>query len=443
MTLPSQTARAVSNSASRFNTSGRSGSPLRRLVGSVLLGVVLIVFVWWAISARKPQVGGAADAPLAATPVEAPAETKVPAPADGSAKPAVETKLASESTPTNTDPQINRSLIAGSMTQPVSTPPAGAAPTAADPAKAPATPATGGAPTSPGQTGDSNPGAGGAAPGGVPAAGGAGGSGGSLVSFLVSQGDSLLAQGKVVEAREVYNRALNDSRADENDRRLLRDKMAAISDTITFSTRVEPGDSMCFSHPLAAGENLVKLANGRCPPVPDLKVDWRFLQRINKIADPGKLRLGQNLKLVKGPFHAVVYKGAFRLDLFADIADTEGHKIFIRSYPVGLGAEGSTPIGTFVVRPKSKMVNPKWVNPRTGEKFDAEDPKNPIGERWVGLQGTDKNTEMLSGYGIHGTIAPESIGHEASMGCIRMLAPDIEVVFELMSEGGSTVEIRP
>jgi lipoprotein-anchoring transpeptidase ErfK/SrfK len=39
-------------------------------------------------------------------------------------------------------------------------------------------------------------------------------------------------------------------------------------------------------------------------------------------------------------------------------------------------------------------------------------PANPVGTRWMSIG--------YKGYGIHGTNHPESIGHAASHGCIRM-----------------------
>ncbi len=100
-------------------------------------------------------------------------------------------------------------------------------------------------------------------------------------------------------------------------------------------------------------------------------------------------------------------------------------------------------MGRFRVRAASKLVNPAWANPRTGERFSRHDPDNPIGERWIGLEGIDDANRDLAGYGIHGTIEPESVGRQSSMGCVRMLPEDVEVVYEVLMERISTVEIRP
>src|SRR5690606_25444057 len=115
---------------------------------------------------------------------------------------------------------------------------------------------------------------------------------------------------------------------------------------------------------------------------------------------------------------------------------------YIRSFPVGLGEYDSTPVGAWVVRSNSKLINPAWANPRTGERFAADDPRNPIGEHWIGLDGIDDHTRLTDGYGIHGTVEPESIGRQASMGCIRMHADDVALVYELLLEGVSSVHIH-
>jgi hypothetical protein len=258
------------------------------------------------------------------------------------------------------------------------------------------------------------------------------------VQRLIIAADQSIAAGRQAEARVSLNRALHDPRASDADVEMLRARLTDLNQTLVFSPVAAPGDPLADIHTIQSGDRLVKLVNAY-----DLKVDWRLIQRVNKMTDPGRLRIGQKLKIVRGPFHAVVHKSDYRLDLYSDMTDPDGNRLFIRSFSVGLGEFNSTPLGKWVVRQSSKLVNPHWVNPRTGERFDANDPKNPIGEYWLGLTGIDPSTEVLSGYGIHGTIEPESIGHDASMGCVRMLSEDIALVYEMLVEGYSQVEIRP
>ena len=259
-----------------------------------------------------------------------------------------------------------------------------------------------------------------------------------LTQRLIAGAESAIASGRQAEARVMLNRALHGGQVSESDAATLRRKLADLNQTMIFSPAVTPGDPLVDTYAIQPGDRLITVVRAH-----DLKVDWRFVQRVNAMSDPGRLRVGQKIKIVKGPFHAIVSKQDHRLDLYANMTDPDGNRLFIRSFPVGLGEQNSTPIGKWFVRPQSKLVNPHWVNPRTGERFTADDPKNPIGEYWLGLTGADSSTEVLSGYGIHGTIEPETIGRDASMGCVRMLPEDIALVYEMLVEQHATVEIRP
>ncbi len=243
-----------------------------------------------------------------------------------------------------------------------------------------------------------------------------------------------VARNAPVEARDVLNRALHNQRASLADAAELRTRLTELSKTLTFSPRVFPGDVTADSYVVSRGDAL-----SRIPRKEGFAVDYRLIQIVNEIDNPNRIRPGQSLKILYGPFHAVVDKSDYRLDLYAEQTDTAGNRIFIRSFPVGLGEYGSTPVGSWVV--DSRAVNPAWANPRTGEQFGRDDADNPIGERWIGLKGTDANTEIMDGYGIHGTIEPESIGQDASMGCVRLLAGDVELLHALLVEERSTVLI--
>ena len=165
-----------------------------------------------------------------------------------------------------------------------------------------------------------------------------------------------------------------------------------------------------------------------------------MIKRINQITNPNSIRVGQSLKIPVGTFHARVSKQDYRLDLYLE---NEHGRILVASCPVGLGEFDATPTGRFVVREQSKLVNPQWRNPRTGEFFYSDDPKNPIGERWIGIKGIDQTNNELLGYGIHGTIDEASIGQMQSMGCIRMNDADVKLVYDALTERGSIIEIVP
>lgn len=265
----------------------------------------------------------------------------------------------------------------------------------------------------------------------------------SPVAGVLTSAERAQAQGKLIEARDLYTQVILDNSANASQQQTARQQAAAINDKLIFSKHIEPGDTLVDTYTVQSGDNLVKIARKA-----GMSAEHTLIARINGMADPNRLSVGQKLKIVRGPFHAIVDKSDFRMDVFIGERPVPGSRsvprwTYIRSFKVGLGEGGSTPLGLFAVRENSKLVNPHWVNPRTGEKFDRNDPANPIGERWIGLVGQETGNASAAGYGIHGTIEPDSIGREMSMGCVRMAGPDVETVYDLLVPTISTVTIRP
>ena len=259
------------------------------------------------------------------------------------------------------------------------------------------------------------------------------------VKQLVSLAEQKRTEGDVVGARDLYLRALYHGDATETDHDELRPQIAALNDDILFSPRLYPAEPMTRIHKIVKGDYISTL-----PRRQNLSVDKDLLARINRIADPNKIRLGQKIKLITGPFHAEVVKSAHRMDIYSGPRDDPTRWRYICSFKVGLGdpeRQSGTPVGEFVVS-QAKVTNPSWANPDTGERFEADDPNNPIGEFWIGLKGLG-NSAALEGYGIHGTIDPDSIGNSRSMGCVRLHHADIAFVYELLVPEKSRVRILP
>lgn len=252
------------------------------------------------------------------------------------------------------------------------------------------------------------------------------------VSQKIAEGRDLIQRNELVAGRAKLNEALAGPISDR-DAAVVRSEMANVNEKLVFSPLAAADDPYTAVHILQSGEYLSTIA-------PQYNVPWKFIQHVNRIPDVRRIRANQRLKVVKGPFHVVVDKSDFRADVYLG----EGKdRLYVRSFKVGTGEYDSTPVGKFVVRKHSKLVNPEWTNPRTRERFHSDDPKNPIGEHWIGLRGVDENTKQMRGYGLHGTIEPQSIGTEASMGCVRFMPDDIELLFSMLTEEKSTVTIQP
>ncbi|MEE2719149.1 MAG: L,D-transpeptidase family protein [Planctomycetota bacterium] len=248
---------------------------------------------------------------------------------------------------------------------------------------------------------------------------------------IIQQARQLLGEDRPVEARTLLSNALGTGTLTPAQLDEARYMLTSINDRLIFSPEVVPGDPFVTTYTVKKGDSLGKIVKSL-----GVQVDWRFLQRVNGLTRPNQIRPGQVLKIVTGPFHASVERNSHRLDLYIGEGPNE---VFVRNFLVGLGEHGCTPSGLFRVRRNSKLVNPPWTNPRTREHYAANDPENPIGEFWLGLEGIDDHNRQEAGFGIHGTIEPESIGRNESMGCVRMRTGEIDMIYEVLTEGVSTI----
>ena len=247
---------------------------------------------------------------------------------------------------------------------------------------------------------------------------------------------SVLADRDPIRVREELTELVVSGSLTASQERNARETLNRINGRLLFSPHVQADDPFIRTYSVQPGDSLERIARRELAGGPD----WRFVQRINGIRNPRGLQINQRLKLPVGTFHAVVDKSEFRMDLF--LVDG-GRRVLVASYPVGLGELNSTPEGVAKVRKGSKLIDPEWYNPRTSEYFAADDPKNPIGEHWIGLSSVESGDRLFDGYGIHGTIEPDSIGRSESMGCVRLLPEHVAVVDEMLTERDRTVEIRP
>lgn len=106
----------------------------------------------------------------------------------------------------------------------------------------------------------------------------------------------------------------------------------------------------------------------------------------------------------------------------------------VKTYDVATGLpKYPTPIGQFKIT--QKRFRPTWVNPAKkpgewGAKLPAQigpGPNNPLGTRAMNLNSP--------GIRIHGTTADNSMGYNASHGCIRMKMSDVEELFDRVEVG--------
>lgn len=219
--------------------------------------------------------------------------------------------------------------------------------------------------------------------------------------------DELIQQRKILEAHKSLSKIYW---AQPELYPVIKSRIEETARMIYFS----PQPHFMTPYEIQPGDQLRKVAK-------DYKINWEYLAKLNQI-DPVKIRPGQKLKVIKGPFHAFVDLSDFTLTIHA-------HGYFVRRYAIGTGKDSSTPTGKFVV--KDKLVDPTYYGP--DGVIANDDPTNPLGERWI---------DIGDSYGIHGTIDPASIGKAESKGCVRMLNEHVAEVYDLLGIG-SQVVIRP
>lgn len=247
----------------------------------------------------------------------------------------------------------------------------------------------------------------------------------------VAEGKKRIDAQEWLAGRAILNTALVSGNLSASDAAIARQLIEQANQQIIFSRQPFPDDPWQEVYTVQNGDMMVRIANRFFTP-------YEFICKINGNIDPRRIRPGQKLKVIKGPFHAQVNLREFRMDLYLG-SPGGSDAMFVRSFRVGLGEDNSTPTGLWVVPSGAKVRDPTYYSPRGEGIIAADDPKNPLGEFWIAMEGIEGNAVGATSFGIHGTIEPETIGKQASMGCIRLLNEDVEQVFELLYEVKSNV----
>lgn len=162
---------------------------------------------------------------------------------------------------------------------------------------------------------------------------------------------------------------------------------------------------------IAKGDTIYVLAR-------KFKISQELLMLVNGITNASRLTIGQRIKIPDLDFSIVVNKGDNTLTL-------NNHGEFFKKYRVRTGEhEYQTPPGDYTIR--RKVTNPQWTDTKTGKRYEANDPENQLGTRWMEFQGS---------LGIHEAIDPNTIGTYSSSGCVGLERMDVEELYDLVKVG--------
>lgn len=173
-----------------------------------------------------------------------------------------------------------------------------------------------------------------------------------------------------------------------------------------------------------SGETLEDIAD-------QYEVPWQLLANINRIDDPHHLQPGEELKVVRGPFRAVVRLEDHELTMML------GER-YAGRFAVGVGHDvpPEQVEGTYQVA--QKTVGPAYRGP-DGLRFPKRDPRNPLGGRRLALSRPDGQPTPVA---LHGTNNPSSVGGSCERGTICLGDRDIQDVYGILSVGSRVVVRR-
>ncbi|MDP8266498.1 MAG: L,D-transpeptidase family protein [Candidatus Aceula meridiana] len=203
-------------------------------------------------------------------------------------------------------------------------------------------------------------------------------------------------------AKELYKNIMNDY-PDFSEMEDVQKRLEQANLGIIFSKAQTP---QTVIHVVEKGDSLSKLGKKYNCTVALIKKSNNLKNDI--------IRIGQRLRIWAEPFSVLVDKSQNKLIL------KSGDEV-VKVYTVATGKDNSTPVGTFII--ETKLVDPVWF--KSGAIIPPDSAQNELGARWMGFD--------IQGYGIHGTTHPESLGQQATAGCVRMHNDDVKELYDLLT----------
>jgi lipoprotein-anchoring transpeptidase ErfK/SrfK len=227
----------------------------------------------------------------------------------------------------------------------------------------------------------------------------------AVAEELYTQAATLNKDQQFVQAKEVYTKILSEHPEYQNAEGVSKE-LEDLNMKMVL-TNVESQNAVI--HEAGKGDTLGGLAKKYGTTI-------ELIKKRNNLSN-NVIRLGQKISVWTAPFNIFVDKSQNILML------KQGADV-IKTYTVATGLNNSTPVGTCKI--DSKLKDPVWF--KKGVVVPPESPENELGTRWLGF-------DAMQGYGIHGTIKPETIGSQSTAGCVRMLNEQVDELYDIVPLG--------
>jgi hypothetical protein len=218
-----------------------------------------------------------------------------------------------------------------------------------------------------------------------------------------------LDEGKLAEAHAALSTFYGNTDLSAQQSKQISDLLDQLAGTVIYSRKhyLEP------AYVTQQGDTLDRISQR-------YNVPWQLLARINGLMPPGvsnndnatkdqPLPLGIELKVVRGPFEAVVHTDRHELTLMLQ-------NRYAGRFPIGVGGDLPKVDGSYTVREKAPSV-----------------PQGVAGGPWIGL--TDR-------IGIQGAGSPQAIGRDDNRGAICVGDRDLQDLYGILSVGSRVTIVR-
>jgi LysM repeat protein len=223
-----------------------------------------------------------------------------------------------------------------------------------------------------------------------------------------------LERGEYAAAHQQLSRWYNDPTLTPTDAEMVESLLSQLAGTVVYSTehQLEP------AHVVKPGETLETIAK-------ELNVPWQLLAKINGIAAADNVQPGQALKVVRGPFSAVVDLGRKQLTLM--VGDRYAGKFPITVPSMAAVGEGQWRVAQKLVAPSGGVVQSAYA------------PASPAVDRAIVLR-SDAAPGQASG---EGTLTIASVAQPgkgpAGSAAIQVAPQDAEELSDILSVGSRVV----
>lgn len=225
-----------------------------------------------------------------------------------------------------------------------------------------------------------------------------------------------LAAGRYAEALSVLSAWHDDSSLGLEESQQLEDLLGQLAGTVIYSQQ----DLLLPPHVAAPGETLDAIAASH-------RVPWQLLAKINGIDDPRRLVPGEAIKLVRGPFDAVVSVSRRRLSL-----QVAGN--YAGAFPVVIGRGIHERVGASLAVAEIRRdpePQPAGGTPTTAGSFVQQ----------VAGQVGAKSIVLNEGLRIESADDPAAMSDAAADGVLILAPRDLDELVDILGPG-SNVLIR-